>query len=77
VDRELGDKVAVVTGASKGIGFAVVELLAAEGAKVVAGARFCRLTLSRRSRRTRIARRTVRLGVLRRRYALVAGRCAW
>jgi NAD(P)-dependent dehydrogenase (short-subunit alcohol dehydrogenase family) len=39
VDLELTDKVAVVTGASKGIGFAVVQELAAEGAKVVAGAR--------------------------------------
>jgi NAD(P)-dependent dehydrogenase (short-subunit alcohol dehydrogenase family) len=39
VDLELADKVAVVTGASKGIGFAVVEERAAEGAKVIAGAR--------------------------------------
>jgi NAD(P)-dependent dehydrogenase (short-subunit alcohol dehydrogenase family) len=39
VDLELSDKVAVVTGASKGIGLAVVGELAAEGAKVVAGAR--------------------------------------
>ncbi len=39
VDLELTDKVAVVTGASKGIGLAVVNSLAAEGAKVVAGAR--------------------------------------
>jgi len=39
VDLELTDKVAVVTGASKGIGLAVVQELAAEGAKVVAGAR--------------------------------------
>jgi len=35
----LSDKVAVVTGASKGIGLAVVRELAAEGATVVAGAR--------------------------------------
>src|SRR3954471_20526308 len=39
MDLELADKVAVVTGASKGIGLAVVRELAAEGALVVAGAR--------------------------------------
>jgi NAD(P)-dependent dehydrogenase (short-subunit alcohol dehydrogenase family) len=39
MDLELNDKVAVVTGASKGIGLAVVRALAAEGAHVVAGAR--------------------------------------
>ena len=39
MDLELADKVAVVTGASKGIGMAVVRELASEGAKVVAGAR--------------------------------------
>jgi NAD(P)-dependent dehydrogenase (short-subunit alcohol dehydrogenase family) len=39
MDLELGGLVAVVTGASKGIGQAVVRLLAAEGATVVAGAR--------------------------------------
>jgi NAD(P)-dependent dehydrogenase (short-subunit alcohol dehydrogenase family) len=39
VNLVLSDKVAVVTGASKGIGLAVVRGLAAEGAKVVAGAR--------------------------------------
>ena len=39
MDLELAGKVAVVTGASKGIGLAVVQELAAEGALVVAGAR--------------------------------------
>jgi NAD(P)-dependent dehydrogenase (short-subunit alcohol dehydrogenase family) len=37
MDLELTDKVAVVTGANKGIGLAITEALAAEGAKVVAG----------------------------------------
>jgi NAD(P)-dependent dehydrogenase (short-subunit alcohol dehydrogenase family) len=39
MDLEPSAKVAVVTGASKGIGLAVTEELAAEGAAVVAGAR--------------------------------------
>jgi NAD(P)-dependent dehydrogenase (short-subunit alcohol dehydrogenase family) len=39
VDLNLAGKVAVVTGASKGIGLSVVRVLAAEGASVVAGAR--------------------------------------
>jgi NAD(P)-dependent dehydrogenase (short-subunit alcohol dehydrogenase family) len=39
MDLELGGKVAVVTGASKGIGLAVVRALAAEGVTVIAGAR--------------------------------------
>jgi NAD(P)-dependent dehydrogenase (short-subunit alcohol dehydrogenase family) len=39
VDLELSDKVAVVTGASKGIGLAVATELAAEGALVTGGAR--------------------------------------
>ena len=39
MDLELSDKVAVVTGGSKGIGLAVVQTLAAEGTLIVAGAR--------------------------------------
>jgi NAD(P)-dependent dehydrogenase (short-subunit alcohol dehydrogenase family) len=39
MDLELGGKIAVVTGASKGIGLAIAGALAQEGALVVAGAR--------------------------------------
>jgi NAD(P)-dependent dehydrogenase (short-subunit alcohol dehydrogenase family) len=39
MDLNLAGKVAVVTGASKGIGLAITRLLAAEGAHVIAGAR--------------------------------------
>jgi NAD(P)-dependent dehydrogenase (short-subunit alcohol dehydrogenase family) len=39
MDLELNNKVAVVTGASKGIGLAVARAFAREGAQVVAGAR--------------------------------------
>ena len=38
MDLELNGKVAVVTGGSKGIGLAIVRMLAEEGARVVAGA---------------------------------------
>jgi NAD(P)-dependent dehydrogenase (short-subunit alcohol dehydrogenase family) len=37
MDLELTDRVAVVTGANKGIGLAITEMLVAEGAHVVAG----------------------------------------
>ena len=39
MDLELTDKVAVVTGAGKGIGLAVTRALVEEGALVVAGSR--------------------------------------
>ncbi|MDX6655545.1 MAG: hypothetical protein QOH62_338, partial [Solirubrobacteraceae bacterium] len=39
MDLNLAGKVAVVTGASKGIGLAVTRALADEGARVIAGAR--------------------------------------
>lgn len=39
MDLDLKDKVAIVTGASKGIGLAVTKALVAEGVRVVAGAR--------------------------------------
>jgi NAD(P)-dependent dehydrogenase (short-subunit alcohol dehydrogenase family) len=39
MDLQLADKVAVVTGANKGIGLAITKALVAEGARVVAGSR--------------------------------------
>jgi len=39
VDLHLSDKVAIVTGASKGIGLAVTHAFFGEGARVVGGAR--------------------------------------
>jgi NAD(P)-dependent dehydrogenase (short-subunit alcohol dehydrogenase family) len=39
VDLKLRGKIAVVTGASKGIGLAITKALAAEGGRVIAGAR--------------------------------------
>jgi NAD(P)-dependent dehydrogenase (short-subunit alcohol dehydrogenase family) len=39
MDLELGGKRAIVTGASKGIGLAVAQTLAAEGAYIIAGSR--------------------------------------
>src|SRR5262245_27901725 len=39
VDLNLKGKIAVVTGASKGIGLAIVKALVAEGGRVIAGAR--------------------------------------
>jgi NAD(P)-dependent dehydrogenase (short-subunit alcohol dehydrogenase family) len=39
MDLQLTDKVAVVTGANKGIGLAITKALVAEGAFVVAGSR--------------------------------------
>ena len=46
MDMHLAGKIAVVTGASKGIGLAVVQALAAEGVQVMAGARAMSAELS-------------------------------
>ena len=57
---ELEGKVAVVTGASRGIGLAVMQALTAEGVHVVAGARTTRTSSTRSSRpgRSSSSRRT-------------------
>jgi NAD(P)-dependent dehydrogenase (short-subunit alcohol dehydrogenase family) len=54
MDLHLGGKVAVVTGASKGIGLAVVQALAAEGVRVAAGARVLGDDLSRLVERSQV-----------------------
>jgi NAD(P)-dependent dehydrogenase (short-subunit alcohol dehydrogenase family) len=46
MDLHLSDKIAVVTGASKGIGLAITRALAGEGVSVVAGAREATTELS-------------------------------
>jgi NAD(P)-dependent dehydrogenase (short-subunit alcohol dehydrogenase family) len=51
MDLHLSSKIALVTGASKGIGLAITEALAAEGASVVAGARDATAELSRLAER--------------------------
>ena len=52
MDLHLSDKVAVVTGASKGIGLAVTQALADEGVSVAAGAREASPELSQLSARS-------------------------
>ena len=43
MDMGLANKVAVITGGSAGIGLAIAQGLAAEGAHIVLAARACRL----------------------------------
>ena len=54
MDLNLFGKVAVVTGASKGIGLAVTRALAAEGVSVAAGARDGRAELSELATRSAV-----------------------
>jgi NAD(P)-dependent dehydrogenase (short-subunit alcohol dehydrogenase family) len=52
MDLQLTGKLAVVTGASKGIGLAITRALAAEGASVIAGARDSTTELTELARRS-------------------------
>lgn len=62
MDLHLSGKVAVVTGASRGIGLAVTRVLAEEGARVAAGARELTSELAQVARRYRVHSLTVDLG---------------
>lgn len=55
MDLQLHDKVAVVTGASKGIGLAVVTAFAEAGARVVAGSRHTNPALAALAERSAVA----------------------
>ncbi|HWC38324.1 MAG TPA: oxidoreductase [Acidimicrobiales bacterium] len=54
MDLDLSDKVAVVTGASKGIGLAVTQALVDEGVRVAAGAREASPELSQLAQRSAV-----------------------